>query len=204
MSQALAFSQSTARSLEKRRHSRVQLALLGRYMLPNFREYPCQTVDVSPGGVSILAPVKAEVGQRVIAYIEQIGRVEGLVVRQTTDGFAMTIAATGRKREKLASQLTWLINKQALGLPEDRRHERVVPRNSRNTITLKDGSVHAVKLLDVSLSGAAYQCDVGLLLGDLVTLGRTPCKVVRKFADGYAVEFFTAIAAEALDDNISL
>ena len=51
---------------------------------------------------------------------------------------------------------------------------------------------------------AAYQCDIGLLLGDLVTLGRTSCKVVRKFADGYAVEFFTAIAAEALDDNISL
>jgi hypothetical protein len=204
MSQAVAYSHSMATGQEKRRHSRVPLALLGRYMLPNFREYPCQTVNVSPGGVSILAPVKAEVGQRVIAYIEQIGRVEGLVVRQTSDGFAMTISATGRKREKLASQLTWLVNKQILGLPEDRRHERVVPRNTRNSITLNDGTVHAIKLLDVSLSGAAFQCESPLILGDLVTLGRTPCKLVRKFADGYAVEFFTAIASDALDESISL
>lgn len=193
-----------AKGQERRRHSRVQLALLGRYMLPNFREYPCQSVDISPGGISLLAPVKAETGQRVIAYLEHIGRVEGLVMRQTKDGFAMTIAATGRKREKLASQLTWLINKQVLGLPEDRRHERVVPRNTRNTVTLGDGIVHAIRLLDVSLSGAAFQCEAPLLLGDLVTLGRTPCKIVRKFADGYAVEFFKSIASEELDDNISL
>ena len=204
MSQAFALSHAPAKGQEKRRHSRVALALLGRYMLPNFREYPCQTVNVSPGGISFVAPVKAEIGQRVIAYVEQIGRVEGLVTRQTGDGFAMTIAATARKREKLASQLTWLVNKQVLGLPEDRRHDRVVPRNTRNTITLPDGTVHSVKLLDVSLSGAAFQCDTTLILGDLITLGRTPCKLVRKFADGYAAEFFTAIAAEALDDNISL
>ena len=151
-----------------------------------------------------MAPVKAEVGHRVIAYMEQIGRVEGLVVRQTTDGFAMTIAATGRKREKLASQLTWLANKQILGLPEDRRHERVIPRNTRNTVTLNDGTIHTAKLLDVSLSGAAFQSEITFLIGDLVTLGRTPCRVIRKFADGYAVEFFQSIDADKLDDNISL
>ncbi len=204
MSHAVAMPRSVSHAQERRRHSRVPLALLGRYMLPNFREYPCQTVDVSPGGVSILAPVKAEVGQRVIAYLEHVGRVEGLVVRQTKDGFAMTISATGRKREKLASQLTWLVNKQILGLPEDRRHDRVVPRNTRNSITLADETNHPVRLLDVSLSGAAFQSEVKLTMGDLITLGRTPSKVVRKFAEGYAVEFFTAIAADELDDNISL
>ena len=41
----------------------------------------------------------------------------------------MTIAATPRKRDKLAAQLTWLANRSTLGLPEDRRHDRIVPRN---------------------------------------------------------------------------
>lgn len=204
MLQGTAQSFSVAKGQERRRHSRVSLSLLGRYMLPNFREYPCQTRDVSPGGVLLLAPVKAEVGQRVIVYLEHLGRIEGLVTRQTPDGFAMTISATGRKREKLASQLTWLVNKNALGLPEDRRHERVVPRNTRNTVTLADGASHVVRLLDVSLSGAAFQSEIALLLGDQIMLGRTPAKVVRKFADGYAVEFARPIAADMLDDSIQL
>ncbi len=29
---------------ERRRHSRVPISLLGRYMLPNFREYPARRV----------------------------------------------------------------------------------------------------------------------------------------------------------------
>jgi hypothetical protein len=204
MLQAAATNYSVSKGQERRRHSRVPLSLLGRYMLPNFREYPCQTRDVSPGGALIIAPVKAEIGQRVIVYLEHVGRIEGLVVRQTPDGFAMTISATSRKREKLASQLTWLVNKNVLGLPEDRRHERVVPRNTRNTITLADGANHPVRLLDVSLSGAAFQSEIALLLGDQIMLGRTPSKVVRKFADGYAVEFARPIAAELLDESIQL
>ena len=189
---------------ERRRHSRVPLALLGRYMLPNFREYPCQTVDVSPGGLRLTAPVPAEVGQRVIVYLEHLGRIEGIVVRRTEDGFAMTASATARKREKLAAQLTWLANRQTLGLPEDRRHERVVPRNTRNTVTLASGEVHPVRLLDVSLSGAAFQSELPFLIGDQVMLGKTQCRVVRKFAEGYAVEFFTPIAEGQLNDNVSL
>ncbi len=204
MSQAGAASYSAAKAQERRRHSRVPISLLGRYMLPNFREYPCQTRDVSPGGVSLVAPVKAEVGQRVIVYLEQLGRIEGMVARQTADGFAMTISATSRKREKLAAQLTWLANKNILGLPEDRRHERVVPRNTRNTVTLADGTAHPVRLLDVSLSGAAFQSEMPFLIGDQITLGRTPAKVVRKFADGYAVEFARPLAAELLDESITL
>jgi hypothetical protein len=204
MLQAAAANYSVSRGQERRRHSRVPLSLLGRYMLPNFREYPCQTRDLSPGGALIIAPVKAEVGQRVIVYLEHLGRIEGMVVRQTPDGFAMTISATSRKREKLASQLTWLANKNELGLPEDRRHERVVPRNTRNTITLANGANHPVRLLDVSLSGAAFQSEIALLLGDQIMLGRTPSKVVRKFADGYAVEFARPIAAEMLDESIQL
>ena len=42
---------------ERRRHQRVKVDLLGRYMLPDRREFPCQVVDMSPGGISMVAPV---------------------------------------------------------------------------------------------------------------------------------------------------
>lgn len=188
-----------SRTIERRRFSRVKVALLGRYMLPNRSEYPCQSVDMSVGGLLLTAPVKGRMGDRVIVYLEQVGRVEGDITRITADGFAMTVTATPRKREKLAAQLTWLANRSSLGLPEDRRHDRVAPKQARIILTTDDGRQVPVKMLDMSLSGAAFQADIQLMITDPVTLGRTQARVVRKFEGGYAVEFRNAFRAENLD-----
>ena len=128
-----------ALSEERRRFQRVRVNLLGRYMLADRREFPCQVVDMSPGGMALIAPVNGKAGERVIAYIDHVGRLEGTIVRQFQNGFAMTIAATPRKRDKLAAQLTWLANRHVLGLPEDRRHGRVVPRDPVTNMVLPDG-----------------------------------------------------------------
>jgi hypothetical protein len=102
---------------ERRRFQRVRVDLLGRYMLPDRREFPCQVVNMSPGGIALIAPVSGQPGERVIAYVDHLGRLEGHVARIFQNGFAMTIAATPRKRDKLAAQLTWLANRHILGLP---------------------------------------------------------------------------------------
>ena len=44
-------------SEERRRFQRVRVNLLGRYMLPDRREFPCQVINMSPGGMAVLAPV---------------------------------------------------------------------------------------------------------------------------------------------------
>ena len=46
-----------ALSEERRRFQRVRVDLLGRYMLPDRREFPCQVVNMSPGGMALIAPV---------------------------------------------------------------------------------------------------------------------------------------------------
>ena len=97
---------------ERRRHQRVKVNLLGRYMLADRREFPCQVVDMSPGGMALQAPMAGQPGERVIAYVDHLGRLEGKVARTFENGFAMTISATLRKRDKLAAQLTWLANRQ--------------------------------------------------------------------------------------------
>src|SRR6185312_4515671 len=101
---------------ERRRHQRVKVNLLGRYMLADRREFPCQVVDMSPGGMALVAPVTGHPGERVIAYVDHLGRLEGKIARILDNGFAMTISATLRKRDKLAAQLTWLANRQILNL----------------------------------------------------------------------------------------
>jgi hypothetical protein len=192
------------RSAERRRHHRVRVALLGRYMLPNRQEYPCQTIDMSPGGALFTAPVKGAVGDRVIVYLEHIGRIEGEIARHVTDGFAMAIAATIRKRDKLADQLTWLANREVLGLPEDRGHERIVPRQMTTILRLASGRELAVRLIDVSRSGAAVSMEKPLEIGTSVTLGRTAGRVVRHFQGGVAVEFTLPISPDRFDENIKL
>src|ERR1700761_3645400 len=109
---------------ERRRFQRVRVHLLGRYMLPDRREYPCQIINMSPGGLALLAPGSGNVGDRVIAYLDHIGRVEGKITRIIDNGFAMTVAATARKRDKLAAQLTWLAHRDSLNLPAHRPHNR--------------------------------------------------------------------------------
>jgi len=52
---------------ERRRHQRVKVVLLGRYMLEDRCEYPCQTIDISPGGVAIEGAIKGAIGERVVA-----------------------------------------------------------------------------------------------------------------------------------------
>lgn len=195
------FSLNKPLSDERRRHQRVKVALLGRYMLSSRREYPCQTLDMSPGGVSLIAPVPAQPGERVVAYLDHVGRIEGVMVRAVPNGFAMTVGATIRKRDKLAAQLTWLANRNMLGLPEDRRHERVVPRSPRAMLVTEDGVEHECRVLDVSLSGAALTIALNLPIGTPVTIGRTAARVVRIFDKGFAVEFARPQNMETLQEQ---
>lgn len=195
------FSLKAPLAEERRRHQRVKVALLGRYMLTTRREYPCQTIDMSPGGLSLIAPVPAQPGERVVVYLDHIGRVEGQMVRTVPNGFAMTVSATIRKRDKLAAQLTWLTNRAMLGLPEDRRHERVAPRNPRAMLVTEDGAQTEVRIIDVSLSGAAVSSNLQLPIGTPVMLGKTTARVVRHFEKGFAVEFNRTQNQEQLNDQ---
>src|SRR5215469_14196422 len=138
---------------ERRRFQRVRVDLLGRYMLPDRREFPCQVVNMSPGGMALVAPVSGQPGERVIAYVDHLGRLEGKIARVLENGFAMNISATLRKRDKLAAQLTWLANRQILNLPEDRRHDRFAPRNAMARLVLPNGTNVACRVIDLSQSG---------------------------------------------------
>jgi PilZ domain len=190
-------------SEELRRFQRVNVNLLGRYMLSDRREYPCQVVNMSPGGMAVIAAVRGKVSERVIAYVDHVGRLEGVVARQFDNGFAMTIAATPHKRDKLAAQLTWLANRHILGLPEDRRHGRTTPRNPLGRLILPNGINVACRIIDISQSGAAVATDQRPDIGSPITIGKTPGRVVRHLDDGIAIEFTRLQHPDFLEDCVT-
>jgi PilZ domain len=188
---------------ERRRHQRVRVNLLGRFMLTDRREYPCQVTNMSPGGMAMVTPVVGQIGERVIAYVDHVGRLEGVIARHIQGGFAMTIAATARKRDKLAAQLTWLANRHILSLPEDRRHGRITPRNPIARLILPNGVNVAVRVIDISQSGAGIKTDYRPELGAAVTIGKTPGRVVRHLEDGFAIEFIRLQHSDFLEENVT-
>lgn len=189
---------------DQRRHQRVAVSLLGRYMLADRREFPCQTVDMSPGGVRVTCAVLGQIGERVVFYLEQIGRTEGLVARHCDGGFAAQFTATARKRDKIASQLTWLANRESLGLPEGRAHERLTPLTPAVTVRLESGREVAARIIDISMSGVALSAVTTPAIGSAVVVGSTPGRVVRHFEGGFGAQFFLPISPDRFHEGIVL
>lgn len=184
---------------DQRMFQRVAVSLHGRMLSAAREEVDCVIIDMSPGDAQIEASAHVNVGDRIIAYIDHIGRIEGEVLSLGAKGhFVISINATERKREKLAAQLTWIANKHELGLPEDRRHERVAPRQNRSEIVLDDGRSYPCRIIDLSLSGAAIEISVRPTLGTAVQLGNMRGRVVRHFQEGVAIEFSALQTRESL------
>jgi hypothetical protein len=190
---------------ERRRHQRVKVNLLGRYMMADRREFPCQVINMSPGGIALVAPVSGDPGERVIAYVDHLGRLEGKIARLLDTGFAMTVEATLRKRDKLAAQLTWLANRHILNLPEDRRHGRFIPRKAMARLILPNGNNVTCRIIDLSESGAAVAISPELrpVVGAMVTIGKATGRVVRHIEDGFAVEFTRLQHPDFIEENVT-
>jgi hypothetical protein len=164
---------------DRRKHRRVEVSLQDRFMRADKQEYACEVINMSAGGMAVRAAVTCEVGERIVAYLDNLGRIEGVVVREIDGGFAARIVASQLKRERIANLLTWLTIQKTLGLSEERRHERFVPRVSDTKLILPNGDVHSCRVIDISLSGASVAASVKPGLETVVILGRMRGRVVR-------------------------
>ena len=120
------------------------------------------------------------------------------------DGFDITVIASERKRDKMAAQLHWLANREEMGLPEDRRHERVAPRNPLSELHMEDGRTYQCSIIDLSMSGAGLEIDVRPAIGTPVTLGAMKGRVVRHFEEGVAIEFAAVQNNQQFETELAL
>ncbi len=174
---------------DRRKHRRVVVSIFGRFMREDKQEYPCHIINMSAGGMAMLAPVGCDLDERIVAYLDNLGRIEGIVARVFEGGLGVRILASTAKRERIANLLTWLVNQKGLGLGEERKHERIVPRNNASKLILPSSAVHDCRVIDVSLSGASVVCALKPPLGTVVILGRMRGRVVRHHEQGIALQF---------------
>ena len=192
----------TVPDVERRRFQRVRLNLLGRCMFPDQRECPCQLTEISPGDAVFISPFCGNTDERVIAYIDEIGRLEGVIVEAVENGFRMSILASQRKRDKLADVLTWLANRHVVSLEEDRRHLRRMPKRRDAVLTFPDGTTHSCRVMDMSLSGAGLATALRPAVGSPVRLGKLGARVVRHFDDGIGIEFMQVMSEAVIQQTL--
>lgn len=179
---------------ESRRYKRYDLPLLGRFLRVLTREeYTCRLIDISVGGASLLSDTDVEVGETIVMYFDELGGLEGHVLRSVAGGFAVDFAASHRRRQKLAAQITWLLNRHELAAADQRRagHERVALAPKPIQIQLEDGTTTQHDVLDVSISGASIAMPARPPIGSKLVVGKLPAKVARHHSRGIGVEFIT-------------
>ncbi len=155
-------------------------------------EFEAMTIDVCAGGLRINLALPLEVGEAVVLYIEDIGRVEGVVARILREvGYGIVLTVPARKRDKIADQLIWLINKDRLGLGDERMSER---RNvsGQTIVTFGAGIKIACAVVDMSIFGVALKTGGPRpMIGDRVRVNERAGTCVRYIDGGFAVDFRT-------------
>ncbi len=162
--------------------------IFGRFMLPDMSEHPCQVVGITSDGAVFMTATVPSKGQSLVAYLEEIGRVEAVVIGPAEGGFQIEYALQGARLERLRQRIDWLRNKDS-GAPDTRRHARFEPTEKVSQISLPDGRVYNCEVIDISISGAAIKTEVMPSVGTFLMLGKMRGRVVRYIDQGVAVEF---------------
>jgi hypothetical protein len=168
-------------------------------------EHPCYTNDISAGGVNISAAISCEPGENLVLYLEEIGRLDAVVIRNHDGGFSLAIDASPYKREKIVAALTWILNRHELEKYEQRRHERFFPSSSSSaatTLIREDGTKLAATVLDLSLGGARVNVKEKLEIGEKITLGRSRGRILRIDENDVAVQFETELPSRLLRSGL--
>lgn len=174
---------------DRRKFRRVIHETAARCLWKDGREFEALTVDLCAGGVSLKTNEEFEPDLPIVIYIDQLGRIAGQTARPTEDGFAVRVNFVPQKREKFVDQLTWIVNKQSLGLEDERRSLR--RSNSEKLIaTYESGVVAQCNVIDISLLGVALRTTGPRPeIGSRVQVGRRTGRCARYVDNGFAIEF---------------
>lgn len=187
---------------EQRLHRRVQIELGVRFLLASGAEHTGSVLDISAGGVLIAARATPKVGDRVIVYVDEIGRLEGNVVRATEGAFALVLTVPQVKRERIVETLTYLLNRDTAHSEDHRRATRV-PSATVGRCSMPDGRELPCRIIDLSLTGVSLEILARPAIGESVMVGRMRGRVARHHATGIAVEFLDVLPRGSLANQLA-
>lgn len=175
--------QSSALVTERRRQARSALNLHVRFLLQDGTEHGGVVSDVSVGGMNIVSDATPAEGSIIIAYVEDLGRLEGIVARVDDHGIAIRLTLSALRRDKLEERLG-----SGRKTHEGRRYQRDAA-DGITRILRADGRELSGRVIDLSLGGVSVETAEWPPLGEQVIVGKMRGRVVRHHETGFAIEF---------------
>jgi hypothetical protein len=191
---------------DRRRYRRVEVNLPGKLFVPAVsQEYPCDVVDLSPGGANINVEAELELETQIVLYANTFGRFEGSIVRREGLSAGVRFVSTSLKRERTAEQLTLFMNRTLLDDADLRRDDRAQTKGLTRFVR-HDGQVVSCEVLDLSISGISVKTDIRPPVGEFVLIGQLAGRVARHHEEGIGIEFVGATnnTAERLRAKIAV
>lgn len=185
--------------MERRAFPRLKSRIKVRLLVNNASDGEGVVLNFSASGAGIESGLEVTPGDHIVLHLEGGSRFEGVVARLFEGGFGVEFGMHESKRQRLISAL------DAVG--EDAEEMTVLPLKQRIASRVggfrgkavcrtENGDVEC-RLVDMSLSGAAIQADATLNVGDVVFLGQTKGRIVRRDGDTYGIQFDALENADA-------
>jgi hypothetical protein len=119
---------------DRRVEVRVDVCMSGKFALANNRDakgdrrkFACRATNISQSAIVLLTPIAGAIGERVIAYFEEFGELNGAISRIFVGGFVMRIVANNKDRAKFREKLLWLQASKNLKVFDRRPYKRIIP-----------------------------------------------------------------------------
>lgn len=164
--------------------------------------FACRLVNISSKAIALATPINGPRGERVILQVDQLGKIEGRIIRILDRGFVIDVVAADSERAKLLAKIAWLNKHSNHEATDVRSSKRIVPRHPYSTLMFRDGSVLTCLVIDASVSGVAVSADIVPEIGTPLAVGRIVGRVVRHFAGGFAIRFVELQTTENLEERL--
>lgn len=185
----------------QRRYQRVALNLPAEIIINSIDIFDGTLIDVSPGDVAVQCAARVSIGDNLVVYAKGLDILPGRVVRLMPNGFAAVLILSKPHRQKLTERLFIQSNSDYQNTVSDRRSSpRHIAKDQRNVCRLPDGTTMFVKLIDISVNGAAVDATRKPDIGTAIQLGQRRGVVTRHTLRGFAIAF-DRIAGFIADDQ---
>lgn len=174
----------------KRRYRRVALDRPAEIIVNTIDVYVGRIVNISPGDVALQCTAEVRTGDTAIVYVRDLDILPGRIIRHLPDGFAMSLMLSKSRRAQLTEKLFVHTNTSYQSKIDERR---AAPRHKkgdeRSLCMLPDGSSIYVKIIDMSVNGAAIDSTRKPDIGTSVRLTQRNGVVIRHTPRGFAISF---------------
>jgi hypothetical protein len=188
----------------------VNIAVAGHYTLAKRfdaqgkpRTFACRTSRISPFRMMVAVPVVGRIGDPITSFFGDFGKLDGHISGTVTGSFLLDLAMTASMREKFASQLTWLDQKQKdPSIRDGRNQPRIIPARPHSSLTFADGTIRSCFVIDMSLTGVAVSAEMQPQIGMPLAVGACVGRVVRHLPDGFAIKFVEPQSRDVLERRV--